>query len=430
MKQGNKAVVFDFGNPEYYVCRELSWIEFDKRVLNEARDRDVPLFERLKFLSIVSSNLDEFFMVRVASLRDMVHAGYEKPDISGLTPSEQLKKISEKTHALVDLQYSTYNRSVQPLLDKAGLHIIRYHEYMTEKEAAYADEYFRKNVYPVLTPMAVDPSRPFPLVKNRSLNIAVLMKKKDNVKPLIRVEKKKKKNQSEEKKRPDFAIVQVPSVLSRMIEIPPEIAEKRPGVKKTVILLEEVIERNLSSLFLNYDIVAAHPFRIMRNAEFELDEEDAADLLQEIEKKLKKRQKGEAIRLETEDTMNRTLLKILRAELHIDNDDLFQINGPLDLTVLMKMYGLPGFDEYKTPAYTPQPVPELMNDDDIFTNIRKGDILLSHPYESFDPVVDFVKSAARDKDVLAIKQTLYRVSGNSPIIACCSKAMKRNSSSF
>jgi polyphosphate kinase len=422
MKQGNKAVVFDFGNPEYYVCRELSWIEFDKRVLNEARDRDVPLFERLKFLSIVSSNLDEFFMVRVASLRDMVHAGYEKPDISGLTPSEQLKKISEKTHALVDLQYSTYNRSVQPLLDKAGLHIIRYHEYMTEKEAAYADEYFRKNVYPVLTPMAVDPSRPFPLVKNRSLNIAVLMKKKDNVKPLIRVEKKKKKNQSEEKKRPDFAIVQVPSVLSRMIEIPPEIAEKRPGVKKTVILLEEVIERNLSSLFLNYDIVAAHPFRIMRNAEFELDEEDAADLLQEIEKKLKKRQKGEAIRLETEDTMNRTLLKILRAELHIDNDDLFQINGPLDLTVLMKMYGLPGFDEYKTPAYTPQPVPELMNDDDIFTNIRKGDILLSHPYESFDPVVDFVKSAARDKDVLAIKQTLYRVSGNSPIIAALAEA--------
>ncbi len=214
----------------------------------------------------------------------------------------------------------------------------------------------------------------------------------------------------------DFAMVQVPSVIPRLVEIPEE-AEGR-----AVILLEEIIERNIQVLFLNYDIVTAHPFRIMRNADFSIDEEEAEDLLVEIQKQLKKRQWGEVIRLEIDERVDKRLLKILKRELKVDNDDIFFINGPLDLTFLMKMYGMDGFDALKTPKYTPQKVPALMNDDDIFTNIRKGDIFLHHPYETFDPVVDFVRKASRDPDVLAIKQTLYRVSGNSPIIAALAAA--------
>ena len=388
-----------YTNPKNYVNRELSWLEFNYRVLSEARDKNIPLFERLKFLSITASNLDEFFMVRVASLKDMVHAGYEKPDIAGMKPGEQLEKIAQKTHELVNVQYSTYSRSLVPALKQQGLRVIVNHEDLTEAEGEYVDRYFKENVYPVLTPMAVDSSRPFPLVRNKTLNIAALVKKKGGEDDTL-----------------DFAMVQVPSVIPRLVEIPEE-AEGR-----AVILLEEIIERNIQVLFLNYDIVTAHPFRIMRNADFSIDEEEAEDLLVEIQKQLKKRQWGEVIRLEIDERGDKRLLKILKRELKVDNDDIFFINGPLDLTFLMKMYGMDGFDALKTPKYTPQKVPALMNDDDIFTNIRKGDIFLHHPYETFDPVVDFVRKASRDPDVLAIKQTLYRVSGNSPIIAALAAA--------
>ena len=399
-----EAAVDFAADPNNYVNRELSWLEFNYRVLSEARDKNIPLFERLKFLSITSSNLDEFYMVRVASLKDMVHAKYTKPDIAGLTAQEQLDRISEKTHQLVELQYSTYSRSLVPALRQNGLRIIMEHEELSEKEAAYADAYFQKNVYPVLTPMAVDSSRPFPLIRNKTLNIAALLKKK---------------NEKEEEL--EFAMVQVPSVIPRIVELPRE-TDTDGKEQRVVILLEEIIERNMPSLFLNYDIVASHPFRIMRNADLTIDEEEAVDLLEEIQKQLKKRQWGEAIRLEVESNVDKRLLKILKKELSISSQDIFNINGPLDLTFLMKMYGLDGFEHFKTPKYTPQPVPALMNDDDIFTNIRKGDILLHHPYQSFDPVVNFVRSAARDPEVLAIKQTLYRVSGNSPIIAALAEA--------
>ena len=388
----------NFSDPKYYTNRELSWVLFDHRVLNEARDKNIPLFERLKFLSITASNLDEFFMIRVASLKDMENAGYTKKDIAGMTPTEQLKALHVAIHELVDLQYSTYNRSLLPLLEKNGLHIIREHEQLTAEEAVYVDQYFQENVYPVLTPMAVDSSRPFPLIRNKSLNIGAMVRKKNSDEEL------------------EFATVQVPSVLSRVVRIPSK------GKTCKIILLEEIIERNMDKLFLNYDIVCAHPFRIMRNADLSIDEDEAADLLKEIEKQLKKRQWGEAIRLEIESNVDKQLLKILKKELSISSEDIFQISGPLDLTFLMKMYGLDGFDHLKTPKYTPQPVPELMNEDNIFTNIRKGDILLHHPYQSFDPVVNFVRSAARDPEVLAIKQTLYRVSGNSPIIAALAEA--------
>ena len=390
-----------FEKSENFVNRELSWLKFDERVLSEARDKNLHLFDRLKFLSITASNLDEFFMVRVASLKDQVHAGYHKTDIAGMTAKEQLKEISARTHELVHVQYNTLNRSLLPALDKVGLHLVAEHENLSDAQKTFVDRYFEDNVYPVLTPMAMDSSRPFPLIRNKTLNIGALISKKD------------KKGKEELM----FATVQVPSVLPRVVQIPSKKAEDT-----TVILLEEIIERNIDKLFLSYDVVCAHPYRIMRNADLTIDEDEAEDLLVEIQKQLKKRQWGEVIRLEVEDKMDKRLLDILKMEFDIKDADIFAINGPLDLTMLMKVYGAEGFDQYKTPRYQPAPVPEFQNDKDIFQVIREGDVFLHHPYMSFDPVVNFVRQAAKDPEVLAIKQTLYRVSGNSPIIAALAQA--------
>lgn len=379
--------------------RELSWLGFNYRVLSEARDKNIPLMERLKFLSITASNLDEFFMIRVASLKDMVHAKYTKKDIAGLTPKEQLAIISTGTHELVEKQYNTYNRSFLPALKHNGLTIVTQYEALNAEQAEYVDRYFMREVYPVLTPMAVDSSRPFPLIRNKSLNIAALLmdkKRKDTI---------------------DFATVQVPSVLPRIVTIPSE----KEG-ETCIILLEQIIEKNIQKLFLNYKVLDATPYRVMRNADLTIDEDEAADLLIEIERQLKKRQWGEAIRLEVEQGIDKRLLKILKKELQIQQEDIFTIRGPLDLTFLMKVYGMEGFDHLKEEPYTPQPPKGLDMDGDLFEQIRQKDILLHHPYETFDPVVNFVRFAAKDPDVLAIKQTLYRVSSNSPIIASLAQA--------
>lgn len=379
--------------------RELSWLGFNYRVLSEARDKNIPLMERLKFLSITASNLDEFFMIRVASLKDMVHAKYTKKDIAGLTPKEQLEIISTGTHELVEKQYNTYNRSFLPALKHNGLTIVTQYEALNAEQAEYVDRYFMREVYPVLTPMAVDSSRPFPLIRNKSLNIAALLmdkKRKDTI---------------------DFATVQVPSVLPRIVTIPSE----KEG-ETCIILLEQIIEKNIQKLFLNYKVLDATPYRVMRNADLTIDEDEAADLLIEIERQLKKRQWGEAIRLEVEQGIDKRLLKILKKELQIQQEDIFTIRGPLDLTFLMKVYGMDGFDHLKEEPYTPQPPKGLDMDGDLFEQIRQKDILLHHPYETFDPVVNFVRFAAKDPDVLAIKQTLYRVSSNSPIIASLAQA--------
>lgn len=382
-----------------YENRELSWLLFDKRVLSESRDKQNPLMERLKFLSISASNLDEFFMVRVASLMDMVHAGYEKKDIAGMTAIQQLEAVNQATHEFSELQYSTYNRSLLPLMNQHGLIVVEQHEELTEEDGAFVDRYFEEHVYPVLTPMAVDSSRPFPLIRNKTLNIGALVQKKGGNEEL------------------EFATVQVPGVLPRIVVIP----TKDETTK--VILLEEVIERNMDKLFLNYTIVCSHYFRIMRNADLSIEEDEADDLLIEIEKQLKQRQWGQAIRLEVEAGMDKRLLHLIQDELDIDEEWIYRIPGPLDLTFLMKMYGLPGFDDLKEHQYCkPQPVPAYSADRDIFTMIREGDVLMHHPYETFEPVIEFVKQAAKDPDVLAIKQTLYRVSGNSPIIAALAQA--------
>ena len=388
------------GNPENFYNRELSWLLFDKRVLSEACDKQIPLFERLKFLSITSSNLDEFFMVRVASLKDMVNAGYTKPDIAGMTAREQLIKIGEEAHELVKLQYETYNQTLLPQLKQNGLHVISGHEKLSKEQAEFADQYFEENVYPVLTPLAVDSSRPFPLIRNKTLNIGALLKKK----------------KAEKAEELEFATVQVPSVLPRIVLLP-----KKDDVQ-SVILLEEIIERNIHKLFLNYDIVTACPYRIMRNADLTIEEDEAEDLLKEIEKQIKKRQWGQAIRLEIEQGMDKRLLKLIRRELDVTDADIYEIDGPLDLTFLMKMYGLEGFEEHKNKSFTPQQVPEIEEGKSIFECIREQDILMHHPYQSFSPVVNFIKEASQDENVLAIKQTLYRVSGNSPIISALAQA--------
>ncbi len=384
---------------ERFKNRELSWLDFNYRVLSEARDKNIPLFERLKFLSITASNLDEFFMIRVASLKDMVHAKYTKRDIAGMTAKEQLKEIAEKTHDLVYTQYTTYNRSFLPQLKQNGLQIVTEYEKLSDEQSAFVDDYFQREVYPVLTPMAVDSSRPFPLIRNKTLNIAALLKDK------------KKKDVT------DFATVQVPSVLPRIVQIP---SEQKDVV--TVILLEQIIEKNIQKLFLNYKVLCASPFRVMRNADLTIDEDEAADLLVEIEKQLKKRQWGEAIRLEIEETTDKNLLKILKKELDISEEDIFKISGPLDLTFLMKVYGMDGFDNLKEERYIPRVAKGIDPNRGLFEQIREKDILLHHPYESFDPVVDFIRQAAKDPNVLAIKQTLYRVSSNSPIISSLAEA--------
>lgn len=384
---------------EKFRNRELSWLAFNERVLSEAKDKHIPLMERLKFLSITASNLDEFFMIRVASLKDQVNAGYTKKDISGMTSAEQIDAILKETHKFAQAQYNTYNRSFLPALKKAGLKIVTGYEELTEEQADYVDTYFKQEVFPVLTPMAVDSSRPFPLIRNKSLNIGALLmdkKKKDTI---------------------DFATVQVPSVLPRVVPIPSD-----KDNCTTIILLEQIIEKNIQKLFMNYKVLCATPFRVMRNADLTIDEDEAADLLIEIEKQLKKRQWGEAIRLEVEDDIDKRLLKILRKELKLGEDAIFKINGPLDLTFLMKVYGLEGFDQLKEEKYTPQQPKMLDSGRGLFEQIREHDILLHHPYESFDPVVNFVRMAASDPDVLAIKQTLYRVSSNSPIIASLAQA--------
>ncbi|MBQ9609232.1 MAG: RNA degradosome polyphosphate kinase [Lachnospiraceae bacterium] len=383
--------------PENFYNRELSWLLFNYRILNEAKDKTIPLFERLKFLSITASNLDEFFMIRVASLIDLIEADYKKKDIAGLSPKAQIDKIIPETKNMMQSQYVTLNRSLIPALESEGLKLLRHYEDLSEKQSKFVDKYFEKEIYPVLTPMAVDSSRPFPLIRNKTLNIGALIrdKKKDVV---------------------DIATVQVPSVLPRVIELPKE------GESREIILLEEIIEKNLGKLFLNYEIVCAYPYRIMRNADLTIDEEDAADLLKEIEKQIKKRAWGEVIRLEVESDMDKRLLKELKKQLNVDNEYVYSINGPLDLTFLMKVYGFDGFEHLKYKKYIPQPVPGYNNEENIFEQIKRKDILLFHPFYEFTPVVDFIRQAAVDPDVLAIKQTLYRVSGNSPIVAALAQA--------
>ncbi|MGP7816292.1 RNA degradosome polyphosphate kinase [Niallia sp. 01092] len=393
-------------NPSFYNNRELSWLDFNQRVLEESMDGENALLERYKFLAIFSSNLDEFFMVRVAGLLDQVKAGYNKPENkAGMTPKEQLGAISEITHKLVDKQDHTYIHELTPLLEKENVRIVPVSEVSTDA-LAFLETFFDEQIFPVLTPMAVDAYRPFPMLLNKSLNIG------------IKIEEETIKSEDYSK----FAIVQVPSVISRYIEIPAE------DDKRIFVLLEEVISQFSNKLFKGYHVVSTTPFRITRNADLTIHEDEAEDLLKEIEEELKKRKWGAAVRLEVQSHLfDSEVIEYLKEELEIHDKDVYYTRAPLDLTFLFSFYkAISATHEHLVePAFIPQPPQDLEGETDIFSIALEKDILLHHPYESFEPVVDFISQAADDPDVLAIKQTLYRVSGDSPIIKSLERAAEK-----
>ncbi len=392
----------NFSNSEFFFNRELGWLEFNDRVLEEAKDDRNPLFERIKFISIVSSNLDEFFMVRVASLKDQVNVGFDKADLAGLTPKQQLKRISQRTHSMLEEQYKCLNENLVPELKNNGFKFIN-KDNLSKADIKVLDEHFINNVYPVLTPMAVDSGRPFPLILNKSLNIGLLVK--DN-------------NASDDEAI--FATVQVPSVLPRLIEIP-----KKDENFKRLILLEQVIDLFLDKLFIGKEIICSFPYRITRNADLGIHEDEAEDLLIEIEKSIKLRRWGATIRIEVDYNIDKRLVEILKEELKVHKGEIYYINGPIDLTFIFDVLPKKGYDELRFKKHVQQTPIDLFNEDDIFDAISKKDILLHHPYENFEPVVDFVRKASKDPSVLAIKQTLYRVSGDSPIVKALSEAADR-----
>lgn len=381
----------------HFFNRELSWLEFNERVLEEAQDTNNPLFERLKFLSIVGSNLDEFFMIRVASLQGLVEANFVKIDPSGLTPNEQIEKISVRTHKQVFDMYNCYNRSLKKSLKKEDIHFIKTKD-LNNIQLDFIREYYANHVFPVLTPMVVNKNQPFPLILNKTLNISLLLEDIANPDNLL------------------FGTIQVPSVLNRLVEIP------SLESKKSFILLEEIIKINLTTLFDNHNVIATGCYRITRNAFLDVAEDESEDLLTAVQLSLKQRKWGSAIRLEIEHGLHPLLLKLLEEELEISAEAEYKISGPIDLTFLMKLSGLKGYDSLRYEPIKPNAYTPLLDEGDIFQSISKQDILLHHPYDSFDMIVDLVKAAAEDPDVLAIKQTLYRVSGNSPIVEALAQA--------
>lgn len=383
----------NLNKPEYFFNRELSWLKFNLRVLREAGVKTTPLLERLKFVAITASNLDEFFMVRVAGLWDQYENGINKRDAAGLTVKAQLEEISKAAHDQMKL-LNKYLLSLVKELREAGIYICRVSE-LSEKGRRWLEAYYQEEIFPVLTPMAVDASRPFPFLANKTLNLAVELTKQEG--------------------EDSMGIVQVPSVLPRLLEVPGE-------EKRSFVFLEDVINEHCSDLYSGCKILDVVPFRITRDADLEFDEDDIDNLLKEVEKSLRKRTRGASVRLEIYNKANSRIRKFLYNNLDITEQEVYEINGPLDATCFFKFASLPGMWPWLYEPFVPQRPLELPDDSDIFKVLRERDVLLHHPYESFDPVVKFVSDAADDPNVLAIKQTLYRVSGNSPIVAALARA--------
>jgi len=403
------------GNACFY-NRELSWLEFDDRILHEARDSKNPLLERLNFLSITASNLDEFYIVRVASLRDMQSIDFAERDIAGFSIDEQLERIDQKTRRTMSLMYSTYNRSLVPSLAQEKIFLRNYDE-LSDQLKAIADSYFKAVLYPIITPMAVDSSRPFPLIYNRMLNMCVML---ENEPKKIKLQERAtdgisnaKRTVNEEKYM--YATVQIPTVVKRLYQIPTEEGD-------VFVPVEQIIRANVDMLFNGQTVVATAFYRVMRNADLDIDEDEAEDLLKEIEAQVRRRRFGEIIRLEVQDDIESDLLHYIVNELEVDEADIFSVNGPIDLTFLSKLTSAckAKHPELCYKAHEPAEAASFdgpVCDLDIFEQIREKDRIVHHPYETFEPVLEFVKQAARDPNVLAIKQTLYRVSDRSPIIA-------------
>lgn len=401
-KIGIERWLKEIAKPKYYNNRELSWLAFNERVLEEAEDETNPLLERLKFLAIFSSNLDEFFMVRVARLQDCVRAGFHKPDDkTGLTPKQQLAMISEKTQTLVRRQMKVFNDLMEEWLPKEQIYLTNCKSLSREQQRTI-HEVFEETIFPVLTPMVVDAYRPFPALPGKTLNLLVIL---EDSNAFIGFGEK-------------IAIVQVPSVLDRFIEV-----TAGPD-KKVFVLLEDVIISHVGRLFNGYKVKSVQAFRLTRNAELKIREEGAKDLLYEIEKQLEKRKWGAGTRLEVrKGEMNDEVLRYLIEEFGINETDVYKIDGPLDLTFLFdfvkELSKEKGHLLYE--SFIPRCPLELESDEDLFGKALQKDLFFHHPYESFEPIVKFIEKAANDPSVLAIKQTLYRVSGNSPII----KALKQ-----
>ncbi|CCI84885.1 polyphosphate kinase [Lactobacillus pasteurii DSM 23907 = CRBIP 24.76] len=379
----------DFKKAQYYTNRELSWMDFNNRVLEEARSKDNPLLERLSFLGITQSNVDEFFMVRVASLHKLIAAGVKSTDASGMTPKEQLKAIIKKEHESVEKRYSTYVRSLVPLLEKQNI-FLKSVEDLSQRQHEFIRRYFNDELYPVLTPMADDANRPFPFISNDSLNIAVELKDK-------------------EKGHYQYATVRVPNIFKRLIKLPDE--------ENSFILIENIIKEFIGKLFDGYEVKETACFRVTRDMDLDVAERDTSDFLRSVQKQLKDREHGQVVRLEIDKDMGAKIRKRLIKKLKVDDDDIYEINGPIDLTFLKKLSS--AIIEHDDLHYQPASSyidPDLSLNSNIFANIRKQDYLVQHPYDSFDTVLNFIKKAAHDDKVLAIKMTLYRVSGNSPII--------------
>ena len=379
--------------PSYFFNRELSLLEFNQRVLEQGKNKENPLLERAKFLSIVSSNLDEFFMVRVAGLYDICQAKVQTEDMSGRSPIDRMKESLFKTRTIVSELYQTYDALLDELKEY-GIELVKYEE-LDQKTKGYMDYYYQNQIYPVLTPMVIDQARPFPLILDKTLNIGLLLMGKQDHEQV-------------------FATIQVPSVLPRIVPVPTE--------KGSVhMLLEDLIKPKLSELFSSHEVLHSCCYRITKNAAMHVDEEDAEDLLETIEQSLKQRKWGEVIRLEIESSAPREIVQILEEELEVEDAYVFRVHGPVDLTFLSKLGNIEGYNELKFTRIIPNSISEL-KERSIFDVLREKDILLHHPFQSFDPIVKMVQQAADDPKVLAIKQTLYRVSGHSPIVEALARA--------
>ncbi len=387
--------------PDHYVNRELSWLEFNARVLEEAADPSNPWLERLKFLAIFSSNLDEFFEIRVAGLQQQVYAGVEPQDYGadGMAPAEQLAAIDRRTHELVAEQYRILNDEVLPGLATGGVQRVRLED-LTDAERRHVDTLFRASIAPVLTPLAIDPGHPFPHVHNKSLNIALVVERKNGG-----------------QKRRHFAVVQVPAVLDRVV-----IVSTHGEGWVRFVLLEDIIARHLGELFGGLRVVSHTVFRVTRNTDLTIEEEDAEDLLEMIEESLRQRRRSDPVRLEISSDADETFVGMLTEAHDLEARDVYRVPGPVDVTALTALHRLDGFPALKDEPLVPRVAPPFAQGRDVFDVIRAQDVLVHLPYESFGCVVDFIERAADDPQVLAIKQTLYRTSGASPIISALARA--------
>lgn len=378
--------------PEHFLNRELSWLEFNQRVLEEAQDPSTPLVERVKFLCISSSNLDEFFEIRVAGIKQQIESQTNDPGPDGKSAPEIFTEVQRRVTQMVRDQYSLWNTQLVPALQTQGIRMLKMDE-LDPEDRAWARSYFMQEVFPVLTPLALDPSHPFPQLLNKSLNLIVVLER----------------GRGDAENR--HAIVQVPRALKRLIELP-----NRTGYAHDFILLSRLIQENAQALFPGVKVIGAHAFRVTRNSDLYIDEEESLNLLRHIEEELRKRAKGDAVRLEVEDSCPLPVRNFLLEKFRLHKEDLYAVNGPLNLLRLMHLCEVETSKELKYPPHTPVTAPALRGEVDLFDVIRSQDVLLHHPYESFGAVVDFVERAAEDPRVLAIKMTLYRTSGDSPII--------------